>query len=247
MRKHFSVLMLIARSTIYKILGIFIIMGAVEVLLFYYTLSAYPADRSFSQRTTGLESLFAGSRISWVFAIAFMAVTILLCLTGCEFKSKPGYTLRRLMISERSIYLWQALYSTCCYLFLWAMQLIITLALCKLYTANANASSLSNQTVFLAYYRNSFLHSLLPLDETSRYIRNAALIIGLGTTSACFPFRQRRGKICAGLIILVSMIFVFFDRNMGAFGNDIFLILVSVTTAAESLFFALRKEACHEA
>jgi hypothetical protein len=247
MRKHLSIFMLIARSTIYKVLGIFIIMTAAEISLFYYVLNKNTVVGAVGQSSISLESLVVQSRISWVFAIAFILVSILLCLTGCEFKSKQGYTLRRLSVTERNIYLWQALYNTCCYFFLWIIQLFVALVLCKLYLARFDMSTLSNQAIFLAFYRNSFLHSLLPLDEISRFVRNVALIIGLGTSSACFPFRQRRGKIGVDFIVLVSMGIVFFVRSMGGFGNDMLLILTSATIAAESIAQVIRTEAPYEA
>ena len=263
MKKHLSVFMLISRSTIYKVIALFVAMAALEGALFYISLDkalTRPiAENSVglqglqgvqnlqAQQPVGLESLFTKSLIPWVFAVAFLLLTVLLCLTGCEFGSKQGYTLGRLSISGRSIFMWQALYNTICFFLLWAVQLAVALALCKLYIAKIPTEAVSGQTVLLAFYRNSFLHSLLPLDETSRYICNVFLIIGLGTSSAGFPFKQRRGKFGVNVALLVSTCLVFFTRSMGGFGNDILMILIAITVAAESIYRACKGETYSEA
>ena len=241
MKKHLSVLMLISRSTIYQILGILLIMVVVEGTLFYFAL-----NRMMTSEVVGLELAFQQSRIPWVCALGFLLVTALLCLTGCEFGGKQGYTLRRLSVSERSVFLWQAFYNTCCFFLFWAVQLFIILALCRLYIERIDSAVVNNQTVFLAFYRNDFLHSLLPLAEISRYVRNIFLILGLGIASAYFPIRQRRGGIGAGIIVLSAVTLLFFSHGMGYLGSDILVILLSIATAAIALNGALSEEAANE-
>ena len=119
MRRHLSVLMLIARSTIYKLLGLLVLMVCAEGALYYVTLKKILTDGSMFS----VEELISNSHIIWVFAVFFVIITILLCLTGCEYGSKQGYKLRRLRISERSIFLWQSIYNIFCYLVIWAVQL----------------------------------------------------------------------------------------------------------------------------
>lgn len=183
---------------IYKILGLLFVMAVAEGTLFYFALNRTLVTENAGLGSTGLEQLFTRSWAALVCVVFFTVAIFLLILTGYEHGSKQGYTLRRLSVSERSVFLWQAVYNTfCCFLF-WAVLLGIALALCKLYVAKVGLEYVSGQTIFLAFYRNNFLHSLLPLEETSRYIRNVVLILGLGISSACFPFKQRRGtRKCA--------------------------------------------------
>lgn len=241
MKKHLSVLMLMSRSTIYKILGILVIMTAVEGTLFYLTLRNMTAAE-----VVGLELVFQQSRILWVCALGYLLVTALLCLTGCEFSGKQGYTLHRLSVSQRSVFLWQAFYNICCFFLFWAVQLFIVLALCRLYMEKIDPPAISNQTVFLAFYRNDFLHSLLPLADMSRYVRNIFLILGLGIASAYFPIRQRRGGTGVGIIVLSAVTLLFFSHSMGSLGNDILVIVFSIVTATMALYGALKEEAANE-
>ena len=53
----------------------------------------------------------------------------------------------------------------------WAAQVLFVLLLCRVYLAKADPACVNAQTVFLAFYRQKFLHSLLPLAETSRWVR----------------------------------------------------------------------------
>jgi hypothetical protein len=243
MKKHLSVLMLVARSTIYKLLAVIFVMAAAEGALFYFVLNKALVAQSAGLTPAGLEQLFVQSRAAWVYAVSFLLVVALLCMTGCEYGSKQGYTLRRLSVSERSIFLWQAAYNTFCFIFLWAAQIVIVFALCTLYLAKADPSAVSGQTVFLAFYRSSFLHSLLPLEETSRYIRNGILALGLGVSSACFSFRQRRSEVGAEIIALTSLSLVFFARGVGSLGNDVLVLLLSAAVTAEAIARVYRKEA----
>lgn len=191
MRPHLSVLMLLARSTIYKVLGLLLALALVEGALFHLALvSNGSGDSGF----VSLERAFAQSRIPIVFGVCFLVMTILIERTGHAPGSKQEYTLWRLSVSERSVFAWQALYNTSCYIMLWAAQLFVALALCRLYLLRTNPAFTSHQTVLLAFYRNNFLHSLLPLDEVSRWVSNVAVIIGVGVTSASVPFERRRGK-----------------------------------------------------
>ncbi len=241
MREHLSVLMLMARSTIYKVLGIFFLMAAAQVGLFYLTL-----NRALAMESHTIEQIFRQSRIPWIFALAFLLITALLCLTGTEYGGRQGYTLRRLSIPEKNVFLWQALYNTCCFFLLWAVQLFIVLALCPLYIEKADPAAVSQQTVFLAFYRNDFLHTLLPLADISRCIRNVFLVLGLGISSAYFPFCQRRDQTSAQIIILTIMAFIFFSPGMGALGNDIFVIVTSLWASVSVLRGAFRKEVENE-
>lgn len=223
MKKHLSVLMLFARSSIYKLLGLLILMAAAEAALFLLVLGRSP--------DSPLEMIFSQGKTAIVCGVAFVLYTALLCLTGCEFGSKQGYTLRRLRVSEWGIYFWQAGYNLCCYLIFWFVQLAAALLLCRLYMSRGSGP----QDVFLVFYRNSFLHSILPLDETSRYIRNLLLAAALGLETAYFPLCQRYGKpaISTGLIAGVTV--VMFAGAMGSFGTDVMIILLSAVFAAVSV------------
>ncbi|MEA5012087.1 MAG: hypothetical protein VB100_10260 [Angelakisella sp.] len=237
MKKYLSVFELMARSTIYRILILLVAMAAVEGALFWFAV----------QKNYWLEETFNQSRVSWAYAAFFVLLTATIAMTGCEHGAKTGYTLRRLQISEMSVFLCQATYNIFCYFIFWTSQVFIVYGLFHFYTATADASSLGAQSLFLAFYRNDFLHSLLPLDEVSRYVRNGILILCLGITSAYFPVCQRAGKAGKELIVLVCVVLLFFASSMGGLANDVFLSAAAVIAAIKVFAEAFAKEAQYEA
>ncbi len=247
MKKHLSVLMLIAGSTIYKVLGLLAFMAAAEGALFTLTLRGSLTAYEAGLGMTAIETVFLRSRVSLVFAVCFLLLMVLLCTTGCEYGSRQGYTLRRLSVPEQSVFLWQALFNSFCLLLLWAAQLAVALALCRLYAVRAPSGLVSGQTVFLAFYRSSFLHSLIPLSEVSRWARNIFLVLSLGAASANFSYRQRRGKIGAGAIAMASITLVFFSRDIGSMSSDIGILLLTAVHTEETVRGVLRRRPDEEA
>ena len=212
MKKHLSVFMLMAQSTIYKIIGVFIVMAAAEWSLFYARLKQGATGDRFN-----LELVVEESHILWGFAIAFVLITILLCQTGCGFSSKVGYTIKRLSISEKMVFFWQSLYNVICFCLFWMVQILLVFGFCNLYVKMAPEGYVTNQTVFLAFYRSDFLHSLLPMEDVGFWIKNIMIVLGMGICSAGYPVSQRRGKKIQEVIPLAGCIMVFFVGELGEF------------------------------
>lgn len=223
MKKHLSVLMLLVRSSFYKLLALLAAMAAVQTALFYLALRAEPE--------LALPALFSKGRTGLICGAAFVLYTAVLCLTGCELGSKQGYTLRRLSISERSVYFWQVGYNLCCYLLFWFVQLAAVLFISRLRMAHTGGP----QDVYLMFYQNSFLHSVLPLDETSRYVRNAAMVVAMGCVTAYFPLCQRRGGFAISTVFMTGVTVCFFAAGLGACGRDVVVILLSVLFASTAV------------
>lgn len=239
--------MVIARSTIYKILAMLILLVCAEWFMFRFSLNFALASADAGLGMAALETLISRSSITWVFAVCFVVMAAFLSKTGCEYGSKQGYTLRRLSVSERNVFVWQSIYNSFCFFMLWSVQTLLAYALCKLYLAKVDPMLTSGQTIFLAFYRNNFLHSLLPLSEVSRWIRNILLLGCLGLAAAHFPYRQRRGKVGVTIIAMTSLSLVFFSRAIGSLGNDILIIILSIANAAGVLDNVFRGSADEEA
>ena len=239
--------MLMARSSFYKILLILAAMAAVETGLFYKTMMYAAGVSSEYMGISCIEAVLRESRVIWVFAVSFLLISLALCRTGCEFRSRQGYTLKRLALSEKGVFFWQTAYNTCCYIILWGVQLILALIFCRIYLSMPEAASSSHQTVFAAFYRSSFLHNLLPLDESIVYIRNIVLAAALGFSSAVFSYKQRRGGYGAQIIILAASSLFFFNRNMGSFDYCGLLIIISGFVIVQTVIYVLRKEDMDEA
>ena len=229
MKQHFSVLMLFLRSSLYKALLLFAAMGAVEAFGFWRAVTQDSAD------VVGLEETFASARTALVFFLAFLYLCQLLAKVGCEFTSKQSYTLRRLSISHTAVFLWQAVANCLILLLFLGVQTLFVLLMCRWYLAVADPARVSAQTVFLACYRNDFLHALLPLEHYILYLRNALLVLAMGTELACCPVHQRRGGIPVGVAIVAGIFLLSFQCRYSS-GSAARVLLMAALAVAVTVF-----------
>lgn len=227
MKKYISVLMLHVRSSFYKILVIFAGLFGTQIFLLtkklHYYIDLWNTD---GEIYMSLDVLIDDSLIYLVFLIGFLLITLILTSQGFEFKEKISYTIRRLSIPEKQYYLIQGFYNSMIYLLLFLVELMIIAAF-AFYSVNMIPDTFySNQTLFLAFYTNDFLHSLLPLEETVRVVRNVFLIFTFGYVSAYQSYAQRRGKKQWLLIIVTFLTVLNFKSALGTFLGDAFLICV---------------------
>ncbi len=235
MKQHLSVFMLMARSTLYKLLVLFVLTITGQCALFSFTLRQAQAQAETPFDLPFLEAAIQQSRLPWVFALAFVLSVLILARTGCDSASKQSYTLRRLSVSERSVFLWQSAYNLIALFALWALEVITLYALCRFYVGWINPSFVSGQTIFLAFYRHNFLHSILPLSEGIRWLRNLLLLAALALSCAHFSYQQRRGKLSLGLLALTPLTLVFFTAPMNQGMNDILMSLLAGTILTTQL------------
>ena len=233
MKKHSSVFMLMARSTIYRVIGLLVVMAVAEAGLFRLRLQQGAIDGNFS-----LEAIISESRLTWACAAVFLFVNVI--LSWGSYTISNAYTAARLSVSGRAVYLWQCLYNTLCYLLFWMVQILIAIGLCRMYEVLAPAELVSNQTVFLAFYRSKFLHSFLPFEDTWVWIRNILLIVALGICSSRYPGKGKKVGIAS--LFLLAATGVFFIQEIGDMTSVLFLIVFAILCSAPSLMQAVDTE-----
>lgn len=185
MKKHLSVFMLMARSCIYKILLIMAAMAALEVFIVAFMINP---------REQLLYKLIELSRIRFVFyAATSLAVFSLIscCSVG---SSNPRYTIERLSVSERWVIVWHWLTAALALFVLWFWQIILLYGIALWHSLVAEIGYISQQSIFLANFKSDFFHSLLPLEDTSRLLRNIIMFICMGGVCAASAHKIRRGR-----------------------------------------------------
>lgn len=208
MKKYISVFEMITRSTLYKVLAVLVVMAGVQLVLFWREMQSHIDDTM-----SGMESMVNGSHMIWVLAVGFLLITVILCWSGCNIGSNQGYTLRRLQISETEVCVLQAIYNGICYFLLWASQVAVLFGAGMLYAKEAQ--NLTNQTIMLAFYRNAYMHSILPLADGIGWFLLILMLVGCAVATAIFPHQQRRGKVSFAVIAAVVMVFILFPRGLG--------------------------------
>ena len=134
MKRIASLLMLAARSTLWKAAGITLASCLTEAGLVLAALSGWQdtvrtAYYEYSN-PMGLEGLLMQYPLSWCFRIGLVLVCAVLAFLGWEGSSRVSYTLRRLSVGHRALTLLWAGYGFFCLLFFWAAHLGTLLALC---------------------------------------------------------------------------------------------------------------------
>ncbi len=222
MKKYLSVLSLFIGGSFNKILAAVVLSAIAQLGLFYKTILPYGSEASI-----GFERAFDFSDAKMIFAIAFLLVAVLLHLTGAEFSSKCSYTLKRLRISEKQVFLCQSIYNALCFMvFLLAesVTVILAFALYKNHYSDIEMIKqhfISEQTLFLACYRNNFIHCVIPLDDIIRLIRNILLTVFLGVGSAGFSYFQRNKKFGFEYVIMLLVTVFSFVSPFYDFDADI--------------------------
>lgn len=250
MKKYLSVFAMLARGSIWRVLLLLCLMAAGQCGRFLHRLqnelilyeSHVQQFAEEAEELTRLEQFFDFTTVSGTFAAAFLLVCIVLCLPGCGWGTVCGYTVRRLRISERAVFVMQALYNAMVFVILWAAEVLICLLLCHAYVTSADPSLVSHQTVGLAFYRNNFLHSLLPMADITVWFRNVIMLAVLSLAAASFPYKQRRGKFAADIVSYALLTVIFFTRTVGDGFNSFVTVFFGLCIAAEVIWRVFANE-----
>lgn len=242
MKKYLSVFGLFARSSVYKVLGIAGFLCILETGLFLIQTSGISSAQSISR----FERYVDMSRPYIWLAAAFILITFVLCVPGSEFGSKTEYTIRRLSVSERAVFYCQAAYNTAVYMFLWAVQVFLLYVFGLWYMYKAPPELVGSLSVFLAFYRDSFMHSVMPLSDIMLWIRNFLLIVSLGFASAQFPYLHRRKKNSVFIVFASVFTLLCFVTDTGNTDNFIFSVILFIITALKTVSDIYRREESYD-
>lgn len=234
---HFTLFLLLLRQSIWKVLWILVCLAGVQLGLF---LLLAPESRVYSLAFT-LETVQSALLLPLALAWTLLWAVLLL---GARH---GAYTLDRLIPSPRAVLLWQGLCNTLLCLLFWATEALVLVLLCQLYLAQGGYAG--PQTLYLATWQNSLFHTLLPLGEPLRWLRDLCLCLGMGLTAACGSCQLRRGKKPLALPIQFCLTLALVMQSTVSLAAEVLLLLVAAlppTFALTSLYFS-REEDPHEA
>ena len=160
----------------------------------------------------GAASKLPNSDLETVLQYSFRAGILVLqvLLASCfGANSRYSYTLQRLRISERCVFLWSCVCNALCYVVLWCVQIMAAVG-AAFWNANSARYSAGPQGVFVDFYRSGFLHGLLPLADGYVWTRNLIFVLALGCVTACMQLGMRKkGRrswlVCMGLTFLLVL------------------------------------------
>lgn len=208
MKRYLSVFEMIARSSIYKVLLIIAGMVMAQAIVFYQKVMA--------GGMYSLESYIYECDFGISFRIAYVLITIVIVLPGMNLGSVQSYTLQRLRIKESKVFWLQVLYNFVAYVLLWGIQLMTLLTMAVFhYQKFADNGIWNNQTLFLAFYKSEFMHTMLPLEDGLGWFVLVSMGLISALTAAEFTKRQRCGKFGFELVVVVIITLIGITRNIG--------------------------------
>lgn len=230
MKKNLSIFALAARATLGKIILLILTLMAGEIGMFYLHLNT-------RQYLGTLEEVVDGSRVYLLFIVAYLCVFIILeAFCRKQKGSNPAYLVNRLSVSQRQFTIVSSTYNICCLTLLFAAQVITDLILACIYIELNTADSYA-PAAFLAFYRNDFFHSLLPLGDLYSILTNVVLLVSLGTALACSSWKARQGsQDLLTTTLFVAAVLPLIKRSIDAPGFcNMFLLTFSVAALVVSV------------
>lgn len=176
----------------------------------------------------------------WWFAIALVYITSRLSVTGCDFGGRQHYLWQRLRVGPMGQLMVGTGYNFLCYLLMWGVQ--AGLAVWMLVR-----QGFSGHQLYLELHTDSFLHSLLPLSEPTRYLRNLVMFLVLALASAAAPQFQRRGGVWYKSMVLAVVCGWAFPWELGGMSMDLMWITLLVIAAMVMLVLVRGEEFKYEA
>ena len=241
MKQHKTLFLLFLRHTAWKVLLILAGSAVLQAALFRFLM---PDPTRYSLETV-LQN--TESWLWWAALITFaIIVGLLLSATTVRGKGRTDYLLDRLAIPPREVILCQGISNSLTILLFWAAEALVLLGLCRMY--GAMGGHLGPQTIFLATWQNDLLHSFLPTEEVSRWIRNLIWCVAVGFTAAAGSAQLRQKEKAIGIFCLIGCSGAIFRCPMGNLALDVFYSLLALGFAAVTLYnaFTLGKEEDHE-
>lgn len=226
---------LLARSSIYKVLAVLVVMVPAEVILFCRCIKAeWAYDIKYRTLTATVES----SHISAVFLVALGLVYFALVWTEGQLESRSSGTMLRLRLSDSRIFRIKTVYNVACLVLLFAVQIWLCIWMVWVYGREAETVYASPQRLFLAFYRIDFLHCLLPMAETGKWVRNILLLLSFGMEAA-----ERAEKTeYAHPILLYGLTASWFVSSMGWIATDSVCIVIYILVIAVNVRHVYKAE-----
>ncbi len=219
--KNISVLALLIRHNFYKVLAVIVLMVSVEGFIFYRFLGEH------QEVLASAEGMISDTYVSGVFKAAFVAIFFVLCITENNLGKKSGSTILRLKITLKRFFAIKTIYNVFCIVLLFVVQIWFVIFMIRMYGRHIGEALAGPQQLFLTFYRNAFLHSLLPMAEVGKWIKNILMILAYAMQAAVNGKKNHVGDIW--LYICIENVLI---SEIGLNIADMICDLMSITVIA---------------
>lgn len=244
MKKYISVLALAVRSSIFQVLGVLSALSAAELgMLYLYIAGVAGAETGSLKVSADLGEAVSRLHLRNIFIAAVILLALGLAWSVSRTKgSRPEYTLRRLNVGRKRIFVLWSVYHALCIALLFAVQILLIFLIDALLLRSLHVEA-QPQRLFMAFFREDFLHSLIPLKEWSRLIRNLVMILSVGmsiTYGGYVSWDLRNSRSKAGWLFSLwwTLIFLmgFGREGLGEWKSDVVYSLIAILPIFVMLF-----------
>ena len=224
MKRQLSLGMLLARSSLWRVLGIFLIMAAGQLALGWYLLRG--------NALLALESVLDQGIFRLLSALGLTGAVAAVMLSAGGFGSRVDYAVSRLPVRRGTLWVWSAGYGVAVLVLFWAVEAAVCLGAFRIFAAVSPSADHNPQLLLLAAYRSSLFHALLPLRDTPQWVATALYFLGLGVLTGTWALRAYGGKWSA-LPLVLAMAWWF---PAGGVGSGGWAMLLAILTLAVMFF-----------
>ena len=235
MKQRFSVWTLALRPVFLPLLLLLSAAGAAQYLFFRRALSA--AVRRLGagqglQYAFSFETLVEDGPSALILGIVFLLAALLFFFAaGDTAGGRVNDTLGRLAVPEKEIHLWWSALFALLFLLIAVWQILLLFAMLALWLRSPLGAYAGGHPYLLACWRSPLLHSLLPLGDLTRWLRNLILSPCLGLCLSVGAYFNRRGRRTLLPLWPIGLTMAFFVQETASFGTDLLLtVLVLLST-----------------
>lgn len=222
MRRQLSLGMLFARSSLWRVLGILILMAALQAGLAWYFLRG---DGSMAAEYILDDTLF---RLTSALGLTGIVAVVMLSAGG--FGSRVNYSVSRLPVPRWTVLVWAVGYALAVLALFWAVQTAVCLGVLRWYSAVTDMGRANPQLTVLAAYRSSLFHTVLPLRDGTRLAATIGYFLGLAVVTGTWSVRAFSGKWSAVPLILAAA-WWFRGGGVGSVGWNLLLAVATLCWA----------------
>ena len=197
MKKYVSILTLMARMSIWKVLLTLLAMAGIQVGLFFVM------DAGEEQYL-----LDALNRIpfSLVILISMSILSFALAAPWGDRGGRMNNLILRLGMPEKHIFWIQVLFFFLVYWMFILFQGLIMILLCCIHDW-ITPGQMDPMAIFVTAYQHPLFHRFFPLHDLMTWIDDLILVLGLSICNAAFPMRQRhrRRSMCTTVMLIYAL------------------------------------------
>ncbi|MDO5331239.1 MAG: hypothetical protein Q4E99_01045 [Bacillota bacterium] len=145
-------------------------------------------------------------------AISYVLTCYVLTNTLTGKAGKPIYTIQRLRVNEKDIFVLNCIYNALVFVTYLGFQVLAALLMILIFKLSGCGVE-GPQNIMMAFYRTTFFHSVMPMGNWIILIRNAFYAWSLGVLTALKSQRSREGGTVYGLYFCAALILISFIYN----------------------------------